>query len=144
MALRLSYGKKELLRIKVLEMVKQGKITLKTAVKMLCISYRQGIRLYNVYRKEGASGLIHGNSGKKSNNRTAEPIRAAALFAYCTKYRDFGPTIAAEKLLEIDKIKISVSVLRRLLIEAGEWKCVQHRKKPHERSKGVCNLEKAV
>jgi hypothetical protein len=42
---RLPMGQKELLRGKVLEMVKQGRITLKAAVAMLRVSYRQGIRL---------------------------------------------------------------------------------------------------
>jgi hypothetical protein len=115
-------GQKELLRGKVLEMVKQGKITLKTAVATLRISYRQGIRLYAAYRQEGDAGLIHGNYGKKSNNRTAENILEQALDAYRKRYNDFGPTFAAEKMAEEEGFTISVSVLRRLLIKTGEWK----------------------
>jgi len=122
MARRLPMGQKELLRSKVLEMVKLEKLTLKAAIKMLGVSYRQGIRLYAAYRQEGDEGLIHGNYGRPSNNRTPESVRNAALATYRRRYYDFGPTFAAEKLLEEEGIKISVSVLRRLLIEAGEWK----------------------
>jgi transposase len=126
-------GQKELIRSKVLEMVKQGKLTLKAAVKTLGVSYRQGIRLYAAYRQEGDEGLIHGNYGKQSNNRTAEPVRKAAVEAYRNRYRDFGPAFAAEKLLENEGIKISASVLRRLLIEAGEWKGSRHAKEYRSR-----------
>ena len=126
MARRLPMGQKELLRSKVLEMVKQGKLTLKAAIKMLGVSYRQGIRLYAAYRQEGDEGLIHGNYGRQSNNRTPETVLKAALEAYRNRYYDFGPTFAAEKLLEEEGIQISVSVLRRLLIEAGEWKGRRH------------------
>ena len=45
----------------------------------------------------------------------------------------FGPTLAAEKLSEIEGIKISVSVLRRLLIEAVEWKSKRRVKKYRSR-----------
>jgi len=122
MTRRLPMGQKELIRIKVLEMVRQGKMTLKAAVKTMGVSYRQGIRLYAAYRQEGDAGLIHGNYGKPSNNRTPEITREAALELYRNKYNDFGPTFAAEKFAEEEGLQISVSVLRRLLIEAGEWK----------------------
>jgi transposase len=122
MAGRLPMGQKELLRAKVLEMVKQGKMTLKAAAGMLRISYRQAIRLYAAYRTEGDAGLIHGNCGKKSNNRTSDGVREKAILAYREKYNDFGPTFAAEKLQEEEGITISVSTLRRLVLEAGEWK----------------------
>ncbi|MCL1992725.1 MAG: helix-turn-helix domain-containing protein, partial [Spirochaetes bacterium] len=115
-------GQKELIRGKTLEMVKQGKTTLKAAAQTLGVSYRQGIRLYAAYRQEGDAGLIHGNCGRPSNNSTDEAVLEAALEAFRERYSDFGPTFAAEKLLEEKGLKISVRVLRRLLIEAGEWK----------------------
>jgi transposase len=122
MAGRLPMGQKELLRSKVLEMVKQEKMTLKEAAVTLRVSYRQALRLYKVYRKEGDPGLIHGNCGKKSNNRLKEGIREGAVKAYRERYSDFGPTFAAEKLAEEEGIQISVSSLRNLLVESGEWK----------------------
>src|SRR5215469_6952785 len=122
MAGRLPMGQKELLRSKMLEMVKQRKLTLKAAVAKLWISYRQGIRLYSAYCKEGDAGLIHGNYGKRSNNRTPETILEKAVELYRQKYWDFGPTFACEKLWEVDGIRLSVNVLRRLLISSGDWK----------------------
>jgi hypothetical protein len=133
MAGRLPMGQKELLRSKILEMVKQGKLTLKAATVTMRVSYRQGIRLYAAYRKKGDSGLIHGNCGKKSNRRLPEGIREAALLAYRERYGDFGPTFAAEKLAEEEGIKISVGTLRNLLINAGEWKGRRQRKEYRSR-----------
>jgi hypothetical protein len=133
MAGRLPMGQKELVRSKMLEMVKQGQVTLKAAVVTMKVSYRQGIRLYAAYRKEGDSGLIHGNCGKKSNHRLPEGIREAALFSYRERYADFGPTFAAEKLAEEEGIKISTGTLRNVLIEAGEWKGRRQRKEYRSR-----------
>jgi len=114
-------GQKELVRSKLLEMVKQGKMTLKSAVVTMRVSYRQGIRLYAAYLQGGDAGLIHGNCGKESNNRLPEAFRETVLMTYRDKYGDFGPTFAAEKLAEDDGIVITVGSLRNLLIEAGEW-----------------------
>jgi transposase len=133
MAGRLSMGDKERIRIKMLEMVKQRQITLKAATITLGVSYRQGKRLYAAYRKKGDAGLIHGNCGKKSNNRIEESLRTAAIQTYQKHYNDFGPTFAAEKLFEEKGIKISVSSLRNILIDAGEWK--GRRKRNEHRSR---------
>jgi hypothetical protein len=119
-------GQKELVRSKVLEMVKQKKLTLKAAVKTMRVSYRQGIRLYVAYVEKGDAALIHGNYGKHSNNRTCELVLEKALEAYRSRYYDFGPTFAAEKLFENEGIKISVNVLRRMLIATGDWKGQRH------------------
>ena len=122
MAGRLPMGQKELLRSKMLEMVKQKQMTLKAAAITLKVSYRQGKRLYAAYLKKGDAGLVHGNCGRKSNNRLEEALREKAVRAYQERYSDFGPTFAAEKMGEAEGMAISVSSLRRMLIEAGEWK----------------------
>jgi len=90
-------GEKERLRGTILEMVKQGHITLQAAAAMVGVSYRQSKRLYSAYRKKGDKGLIQGNYGRPSHNRTDEAIQERAVEAYRRKYHDFGPTFAAEK-----------------------------------------------
>jgi len=126
-------GQKELIRIKMLEMVLKGKLTLKSATVNMRVSYRQGKRLYAAYREKGDAGLVHGNCGKKSNNRLPEMIREATINAYRARYSDFGPTFAAEKLSEEEGIRLSVGTLRNLLIESGEWKGRRRRKEYHSR-----------
>jgi hypothetical protein len=58
---RLPMGKKEIIRGKILEMVKQGQMTLKAASVILGLSYRKSKRLNTIYREKGDKGLIHGN-----------------------------------------------------------------------------------
>jgi hypothetical protein len=41
---------------------------------------------------------------------------------YTRKYPDFGPTLASEKLLERDGIRISDETLRKWLLEKGLWR----------------------
>jgi transposase len=118
MAGKLPVGQKELLRGKLMEMVKQGKMTLKTAAAQLKVSYRQGGRLYRAYRERGDAGLIHGSGGKPSNRKTAEAIRSRVIEQYRLRYGDFGPVFATEKLAE-EGVKTSVSALRRILKGCG-------------------------
>jgi len=49
-------------------------------------------------------------------------VLARAFEAYRQRLSDFGPTFAAEKLVEVEGVAIIVSVLRRRLIVAGDWK----------------------
>jgi transposase len=121
MAGKILMGQKELLRGKLLEMVKQGKMTLKAAVGQMQVSYRQGIRLYHAYREGGGAALIHGSRGKRSSRRTTEEMRERAVELYRRRYSDFGPTFAAEKRAEEAGLELSVSTLRRLLIAEGLW-----------------------
>ena len=53
MAGRLPMGQKELLRVKIMEMVTRGELTIKAAVKELKVSYRQGQRIYAAYEGGG-------------------------------------------------------------------------------------------
>jgi hypothetical protein len=61
-------GQKELLRGKVMEQVKRGKLTVKAASIELKVSYRQGRRIYAAYQSGGDAALIHGNVGRESNH----------------------------------------------------------------------------
>ncbi|NQT07152.1 MAG: ISNCY family transposase, partial [Candidatus Omnitrophica bacterium] len=49
---------------------------------------------------------------------------------YRQKYPDFGPKLANEKLLEIDRIKIGDQTLRNWLMEDGAWQII-HKKRKH-------------
>ena len=105
-----------------MELVKRKLKTLKAASLELGISYIQAKRVYKRYQEGGDEALVHGNKGKVSNNKTDEEIVKKALELYKEKYYDFGPTLAQETLLEKDNLKISLSVLRRALLDEGLWK----------------------
>jgi len=121
MAGKLPMGQKELIRVKVMEMVKQKQRTLSSAATLLKVSYRQAKRIYKKYREQGDAGLIHGNCGKPSHNRVEKSIRNEIIRLYREQYPDFGPTLAAEKLAERDGLMVNHETLRRWLISEGYW-----------------------
>ena len=45
------------------------------------------------------------------------------------KYADFGAALAAEKLLELDQIKVSAETVRRIQIDLGLWRPKKRRAK---------------
>jgi hypothetical protein len=112
----------EKLRGKIMEMVKRGLKTLKTASLEIGISYSQAKRVYKRYLTGGDNALVHGNTGKPSHNKTDETTVSQAIALFREKYYDFGPTLAQEMLLERDGLEISVSTLRRALLAKELWK----------------------
>lgn len=111
---------KERERKSVFELVKEGVLNLREASGRLRISYRQCRRSYKRYGREGDGGLVHRRRGKPSNRGRPLPFKRAVLQRYRERYEGFGPTLAAEKLVE-DGCKIDHETLRRWLIEAGQW-----------------------
>jgi transposase len=97
------------------------------AADLLNISDRQVRNLIGKVREKGSKGLAHGNRGQESPKKMAkdEEDRIAGIIK--DKYWDFGPTFAAEKLWEKDKIKVSKEKLRQVMIDAGIRR-VRHRK----------------
>ena len=114
--------RKELNQVSVFEDLKNGKIKQKDAAKILDLSMRQIKRKLKEYRQFGAISLIHKRRGKPSNNHNKENEIKQAVDLVGEKYHDFGPKFAAEKLLEIHKIKINRETLRLRMIKEGLWK----------------------
>jgi len=100
----------------------EGHIKQKTAAKRIGLSTRQVRRQAKEYRLHGAKALIHGNRGKVSNRKIRDDIKHRALALVRKNYYDFGPTFAAEKLLEKHDISVSSETLRQWMISDGIWK----------------------
>lgn len=133
----LAMSKKERKRIKVLEERIRGKLTVREASELLGISERQSYRLLSRYKSEGDRGIIHRLRGKASNRGYPEPVKKKVIEIYWKRYRDFGPTLFAEKLEEYEGIKINHETLRRWMRQNGiissERKKRPHRKKRQRR-----------
>ena len=96
-------------------------------------------RMTKRVRIEGAIGIIHRLRDRPSAKTIPDLLKANAISLYQEKYQDFGPTLANEKLFEINKIEISTSTLRNWLIEEHLWK--KHRKRRqhrHRRERKEC------
>jgi len=113
---------KELKRLKIIHESIEKHITQKTAASIIGITERQIRRIIKAVRKEGDRGIIHKSRGRASNRRIPEKIKDSIVKLYKKTYHDFGPTLASEKLLDINNIKISDESLRKWLIEEGIWK----------------------
>jgi transposase len=119
---------KERLRKAIFEMVKQGRISLKQASVQCDLSYRQTLRIYTEYIKRGDASLIHQSRGQRSNRKHLH--REAIISLYKEKYEGFGPTLAAEYLLEEDGFAVNHETLRLWLLSDGLWK-KQRKRSPY-------------
>lgn len=113
---------REVKRLKAFQSAIERHITQKTAASMVGLSERQVRRMVKGIRERGEKGIIHGLRGQPSNRRFSEEMRETVLSLYQERYPDFGPTLAMEKLLERDGIRISDETLRKWLLAAGIWK----------------------
>ena len=109
-------------RLSVVVAVVERRLGQKEAAARLGLGARQVKRLAKRYREQGASGLASGHRGKVPNNALGEEVRKAALSAVRERYRDFGPTLAAEKLAEAHGLPLSRETLRKWMIEDGLWR----------------------
>ena len=105
----------------VIEQLKNRILTSAAAAAQLNISVRQVFRSLSRYRKHGPEGLAHRGRGRESNRRLKDPIKDKILSLLKDKYAGFGPTLAAEKLQELDGVQISKECLRRLMINNSFW-----------------------
>ena len=103
---------KELRRVHLIHRVIEKELTQVEAAEILELSDRQIRRIVDRVRVEGDEGLAHRRRGKRSNRAKDPKLKAQAIRLYQTKYGDFGPTLAVEKLAERDGIGISDETLR--------------------------------
>jgi transposase len=113
---------KELSRLEVIERLAEKRMSQKEAGGILNMSVRQVKRLLKAYRQQGAGGLVSKHRGRRSNNHLSEKVKRNALNLLKTKYRGFGPTLAHEKLVQKDNLKLSDESVRKLMIEEDLWK----------------------
>jgi len=114
-------SQRELTRLEVIQRVKQKTLKQRQAAELLSVSVRQVKRLCKAYQTSGAAGLISKRRGQPANNRLPETTINKAQQLLRSRYHDFGPTLATEKLA-IEGVSLSVETVRQLLIGEGLWK----------------------
>jgi transposase len=124
----LEMSAKELGRLEVMQRLSEKQMSQREAGRILKLSVRQIKRLLRTYRHQGAAGLVSKHRGRKGNNRLSEGVKKKALNLLKTKYQGFGPTLAHEKLVEREKLKLSDESVRKLMIEEGLWKARKAKK----------------
>ena len=97
---------KEAERLSIMRQVDKKILTLEKASEELGICLRQMKRIRKRYLDQGEKGLISAKRGKESNRKTSKESRDKIISLVKRKYIDFGPTLAKEKLEELDGIKV--------------------------------------
>ena len=124
----LSMSATELSRLEVMQRLAEKRLSQKEAAEMLDVSVRQVKRLLRNYRQGGASGLVSQRRGKSSNHQISAEVKQKVLDFLKGKYRGFGPTLACEKLVEVEGVKISDESVRQMMISEALWKARKERK----------------
>ncbi|MDP3981112.1 MAG: ISNCY family transposase [Chlamydiota bacterium] len=114
-------SKKEVRRIGLIHKVIERTIKQEEGGRLLGLTSRQIRRIIKRVKREGDLGIVHRSRGRESNRRISKKIRKKVINLYKTKYWDFGPTLASEKIEELDGIKLSDETLRLWLVKEGIW-----------------------
>lgn len=124
---------KEIDRLGVINKLLGKQIVASEAAEQLGLSVRHIKRLKKQVKKHGAQGLIHRGRGVAGHRKFKQALIEKIVSLVKNVYIGFGPTLAAEKLLGIDKIKISDETLRTLMIKNNLWKPRQRKKNKEHR-----------
>jgi transposase len=115
-------------RMVILNAVGNGGMSLAQAAEAMALCYRQAKRVWQRFKQRGEAGLVHRSRGRAGSRRKEPKVRERALARYASRYPDFGPTLAAEKLAQ-EGLKVDHETLRRWLIEAGLWRIGRQRQR---------------
>jgi len=122
-------SKREIERLRIIHRVMDKRLTQVEAAEMMGITDRQVRRIVAKIRKWGDQAIVHGNRGRPSPFKIPKEEEERIISIVAEKYYDYGPTFAAEKLLECEGIKISKEKLRQFMIVHNLWQ-------PNKKKKG--------
>src|SRR5919112_3707330 len=100
-------SERELRRAEVLASVFAGRLTMTAAAGLMGVTRRQAHRLAGQFAEHGAAGLRHRARGRPSNRGLGPHVRQLAIAYVTENYRDFGPTLASQMLLERHGLRVS-------------------------------------
>ena len=125
-------SKKELKGAHIMRQVMEGTMRQVEAAEVLGLTERQVRRIIKRIKEEGDKGICHRGRGRPSNRRIAGGIKDKVIQSCQERYRGFGPTLASEKLQEVEGIEISDETLRLWLRGAG-LSYRTRKRRPHRR-----------
>jgi hypothetical protein len=112
-------NQEELKRIGLIKKVIDKEIYQYEVADLLSISTRQVRRLVRRYKQYGAKGVIHQLRGKVNCRKFKDGYKQKIIGIYLRRYKDFGASLAKEKLAKLDGIDINRETLRQWLLEEG-------------------------
>lgn len=136
-------SQKEIQRVRVMEQVMHGLLTVVEASGFMGLSYRQAKRLKAKYGKAGPEGLIHGNRRRKPANALAKSKKELIINLSEGKYQDFNDSHFTEMLREREGVTVSRETVRKIRRTEGQKpkrkrRAVKHRsRRPRKECKGM-------
>src|ERR671913_1343241 len=125
-------SERELRRAEVLASVFAGRLTMTAAAGLMGVSRRQAHRLARQFADQGVAGLRHRARGRPSNRGLGPHVRQLAIAYVTENYRDFGPTLASQMLLDRHGLRVSRETLRTWMREEGLWLSRKQRRQLHQ------------
>jgi transposase len=125
-------SERDLNRVEILAQVDDGHINVTTAANLMNMSRRHVYRLLARFRSEGPGGIRHRARGRRPNIAIHPVKREYAMTLVRERDEDFGPTLAAEMLLEHHGFKVGRETLRQWMIEHGLWLSRKQRRRFHQ------------
>lgn len=125
---------KEIDRFAVIGNLIKGKINGTEAATQLRLTTRQVRRIKKRFNPARPQSLAHQRRGQPSNRKLKPPFIDNIVKLLKETYVGFGPTLAAEKLLERDKIKVSDETLRTIMTDHKLWKPKARKKNKQHRA----------
>jgi len=126
----IAMSRAEIDRMSVLRDLAEDRIGVSEAATLMRLGRRQVFRLATAFRQFGPRALVSDRRGKPSNRSYPAALRTEVIGLIRERYADFGPTLAAEKLYELDGICLGRETIRQWMMAAGLWKDRRQRMKP--------------
>jgi transposase len=137
---------KEEKRLKIIQRVFRGELTVEKAAVVLGVSERQCYRVKARVTKSGAKGVIHGNRGRPCKRKIKEKTVKRIVELARGKYQGFNDHHLSEKLGSEEKIKLSREKLRQILRSHGiasprKRRGIKHRSRRERRAAEAMMLQ---
>lgn len=110
---------KELKAAEIIPRVIARELTSVDAAKLLATTDRTVRRMKATVKEHGIAALAHKARGQRGNRRIPEKERIRIEDLLVSKYHDFTPTFAAEKLREIHRISHDPKTVNAIMIDIG-------------------------
>ena len=121
----------ELKRVSLIRKALDREITQGEVAEVLEVCERQVRRIVSRVRDEGDEGVIHRSRGRPSHRAIENGVKRKVISLCRSRYEGFGPTLASEKLRELEEIEVSRETLRSWFKEAQlpykKRRCRPHR-----------------
>lgn len=126
----ITLSRKEIDRLRVIHRVMDRQLLQVDGARLLGLSDRQVRNIIKKVQQQGDEAIAHGNRGRVAVNKMAKEQEDWIGKLVEEHYRDFGPTLASEKLRERHGIRVGREKLRQIMIERGIWKVRKRRDGP--------------